>query len=62
MLDNPNGRTLCIPTIFVSMFGDALDHKTPLLRSQQSMAKHAERILRLFGHPDPDHVVSFCGA
>jgi glutamine synthetase len=62
VLDNPNGKTLCIPTVFVSMFGDALDHKTPLLRSQQSMAKHAERILRLFGHPNPDHVVSFCGA
>jgi glutamine synthetase len=62
ILDNPNGKTLCIPTVFVSMFGDALDHKTPLLRSQQSMAKHAERILRLFGHANPDHVVSFCGA
>ncbi len=62
VLDNPNGKTLCIPTVFVSMFGDALDHKTPLLRSQQSMAKHAERVLRLFGHPNPDHVVSFCGA
>jgi glutamine synthetase len=62
VLDNPNGKTLCIPTVFVSMFGDALDHKTPLLRSQQSMAVHAERILKLFGHPNPDHVVSFCGA
>ena len=62
ILDNPNGKTLCIPTVFVSMFGDALDHKTPLLRSQQSMAKHAERVLRLFGHPEPDHVVSYCGA
>ncbi|SOD74845.1 glutamine synthetase [Jatrophihabitans sp. GAS493] len=62
ILDNPNGKTLCIPTVFVSMFGDALDHKTPLLRSQQSMAKHAERVLRLFGHENPDHVVSFCGA
>jgi glutamine synthetase len=62
VLDNPNGKTLCIPTVFVSMFGDALDHKTPLLRSQQSMAAHAERILKLFGHPNPDHVVSYCGA
>ncbi len=62
VLDNPNGKTLCIPTVFVSMFGDALDHKTPLLRSQQSMAKHAERVLQLFGHPNPDHVVSFAGA
>jgi glutamine synthetase len=62
VLENPNGNTLCIPTIFVSMTGDALDHKTPLLRSQQSMAKHAERVLKLFGHTNPDHVVSFCGA
>jgi glutamine synthetase len=62
VLENPNGNTLCIPTVFVSMTGEALDHKTPLLRSQQAMGKHAERILKLFGHVDPDHVVSFCGA
>jgi glutamine synthetase len=62
VLESPNGNTLCIPTVFVSMNGDALDHKTPLLRSQQSMAKHAERVLRLFGHATPDAVVSFCGA
>jgi glutamine synthetase len=61
IMENPNGNTLCIPTIFVSMTGEALDHKTPLLRAQQAMAKHAERILRIFGHPNPDHVVSFCG-
>ena len=60
VLENPNGNTLCIPTVFVSMTGEALDHKTPLLRSQQAMAQHAERILRLFGH-EPAHVVSFCG-
>lgn len=60
VLENPNGNTLCIPTVFVSMTGEALDHKTPLLRSQQAMAHQAERILRLFGH-DPAHVVSFCG-
>ncbi|MCW2617218.1 MAG: glnA [Modestobacter sp.] len=62
VLESPNGNTLCIPTVFVSMNGDALDHKTPLLRSQQSMARHAERVLRLFGHATPDAVVSFCGA
>ncbi len=61
VLSNPNGNTLCIPTVFVSMTGEALDHKTPLLRSQQAMADHAERILRLFGH-DPSRVVSYCGA
>jgi glutamine synthetase len=61
ILDNPNGKTLCIPTVFISMTGDALDHKTPLLRSQQAMAKQAERVLRLFGHERPDAVVSFAG-
>src|SRR5947209_420048 len=62
ILENPNGNTLCIPTVFVSMTGEALDLKTPLLRSQQAMAKQAERILRIFGHTDPDAVVSFAGA
>ena len=62
ILENPNGNTLCIPTVFVSMTGDALDHKTPLLRSQQAMAAQAERVLRLFGHDKPDAVVSFAGA
>jgi glutamine synthetase len=62
ILENPNGNTLCIPTVFVSMTGEALDHKTPLLRSQQAMATQAERVLKLFGHADPDAVVSFAGA
>ncbi|SFT86881.1 glutamine synthetase [Geodermatophilus amargosae] len=61
VLESPNGNTLCIPTVFVSMNGEALDHKTPLLRSQQSMARQAERVLRLFGHAAPDAVVSYCG-
>jgi len=52
ILENPNGNTLCIPTVFVSMTGEALDFKTPLLRSQQAMGKHAERVLTLFGHKD----------
>ncbi|MDX6256700.1 MAG: glutamine synthetase [Frankiales bacterium] len=62
VLENSNGNTLCIPTVFVSMTGDALDHKTPLLRSQQAMAVQAKRVLQLFGHEKPDAVVSFCGA
>lgn len=61
VLENPNGNTLCIPTVFVSMTGEALDYKTPLLRSQQAMGIHAERILALFGHKDLNKVVSFCG-
>ena len=42
ILENPNGNTLCIPTVFISMTGEALDNKTPLLRSQQAMAKQAD--------------------
>ncbi|TFI44421.1 glutamine synthetase type III [Rhodococcus sp. 1R11] len=61
VLENPNGNTLCIPTVFVSMTGEALDHKTPLLRSQQAMGGHAERILKLFGHENIENIVSFCG-
>jgi glutamine synthetase len=61
ILENPNGNTLCIPTVFVSMTGEALDHKTPLLRSQQAMGIQAERVLKLFGHENLDHIVSFCG-
>ena len=61
ILENPNGNTLCIPTVFVSMTGEALDYKTPLLRSQQAMGAHAERILNLFGHKNFEKVVSFCG-
>ncbi|GLE50965.1 glutamine synthetase III family protein [Mycobacterium montefiorense] len=61
VLENPNGNTLCIPTVFVSMTGEALDYKTPLLRSQQAMGVHAERILTLFGHKELNKVVSFCG-
>src|SRR4051794_21818709 len=62
ILENPNGNTLCIPTVFVSWTGDALDHKTPLLRSQQALGAQAARILHLFGHENPDTVVSFAGA
>lgn len=61
ILENPNGNTLCIPTIFVSMTGEALDHKTPLLRSQHAMSEQAKRILALFGHTNIDNVVSYCG-
>jgi glutamine synthetase len=61
ILENPHGNTLCIPTVFVSMTGEALDHKTPLLRSQAAMAVQAERVLAAFGHKDIDNVVSYCG-
>ncbi len=44
-----NGTTLVIPTAFVSWTGEALDKKTPLLRSMQAVSKQAVRILKLFG-------------
>ena len=49
LLENPNGTFLCIPTAFVSWTGEALDKKTPLLRSQQALNKQAKRVLGLFG-------------
>ena len=49
LLVTPNGTTLVIPTAFVSWTGEALDQKTPLLRSMQAVSKQAVRILKLFG-------------
>lgn len=60
-----NGRTLCIPTAFCSYTGECLDRKTPLLRSNQVLATHALRILKLFrkeGEPMPTHVYATLGA
>ena len=44
------GKTLCIPTAFCSYGGEALDKKTPLLRSMEALSRQAIRILRLFGN------------
>ena len=61
ILDNPNGTTLCIPTAFVSWTGEALDKKTPVLRSMQALNTQAQRILTLFGHTDGALVSSTAG-
>ncbi|MBQ1477335.1 MAG: glutamine synthetase III [Erysipelotrichaceae bacterium] len=53
---------LCIPTIFCSYSGEALDHKTPLLRSMEALNEQAMRILHLFGNEDVDHVKATAGA
>lgn len=45
-------KTLCVPTAFCSYGGEALDKKTPLLRSMQALNKQAMRIMRLFGNTD----------
>jgi glutamine synthetase len=49
ILENPNGTTLCIPTAFCSWTGEALDKKTPLLRSMEVLSTQALRVLKLFG-------------
>jgi len=54
-------NTLCIPTAFCSYSGEALDKKTPLLRSMQALNTQALRILRLFGINDVKRVVSMVG-
>jgi len=60
LLVNPNGTTLVIPTAFVSWTGEALDQKTPLLRSMEALSKQALRVLKLFGSP-ATRVVTTCG-
>ena len=60
ILENPNGTTLCIPTAFCSWTGEALDKKTPLLRSMDAVSKQALRILKLF-KSDASHVYATCG-
>ncbi|MEG0689032.1 MAG: glutamine synthetase III, partial [Hungatella sp.] len=56
------GVTLCIPTAFCSYKGEALDQKTPLLRSMQAIDGQALRILRLFGNTTAKRVVPCVGA
>ena len=56
------GKILCIPTIFVSYTGEALDTKTPLLRSMEAIDKQALRIVRLFGNNKAKKVSTFVGA
>ena len=54
-------HTLCIPTAFCSYTGEALDKKTPLLRSMEALNKQALRILRLFGNKNAAHVATTVG-
>jgi glutamine synthetase len=62
LMETPNGLTLCIPTVFVSWTGEALDKKTPLLRSNASLNRQAQRLLRLLGESEIAPVNSSCGA
>src|SRR5579885_1578811 len=61
ILESPNGATLVIPTAFLSWTGEALDKKTPLLRSMEALSKQALRILRLFGNKEVKKVFTTVG-
>lgn len=62
IFESPNGSTLVIPTAFVSWTHEALDKKTPLLKSMDALSKQALRILRLFGRNDVKRVFTTVGA
>src|SRR5215212_812318 len=59
--ETPNGATLVIPTVFLSWTGEALDKKTPLLRSMEALSNQALRILRLFGNTEARKVFTTVG-
>ena len=62
VMETDNGVTLCIPTVFVSWTGEALDKKIPLLRSIGAMNESATKVLKLLGYKDVARVNSSCGA
>lgn len=62
IMESRLGKTLCIPTIFISYHGEALDKKLPLLRSDEALNKAALRLLKLFGRKDAKKIISTCGA
>ncbi|MCU0622018.1 MAG: glutamine synthetase III, partial [Gemmatimonadales bacterium] len=61
LVESVNGRTLCVPSVFVSYHGESLDHKTPLLRSLEALDKHAIAFLKLLGDVDVQSVSATLG-
>ncbi|MCK5725878.1 MAG: glutamine synthetase III [Thiotrichaceae bacterium] len=62
IMHRDNGSTLCIPCVFISWTGEALDKKVPLMRSNSAMAKAGERVLKLMGEENVATLNSSCGA
>ncbi|MBS1810526.1 MAG: glutamine synthetase III [Acidobacteria bacterium] len=60
IMESTNGKTLCVPSVFISYHGQALDKKAPLLRSVEYLSKNALRVLKLFGKT-PTHVEATLG-
>ncbi len=61
LMKGGNGLTLCIPTVFISYHGEALDEKTPLLRSMDAVSKSAVRLLQILG-TESSRVNTYAGA
>ena len=61
LLENTHGKTLYVPSVFISYTGESLDRKTPLLRSNEAVSKQALRILRLFGNTKAGNVYPMVG-
>lgn len=61
IIEGPRGGILCIPSVFISYTGEALDKKTPLLRSMESINRAALRVLKLFGNETATRVVTTIG-
>lgn len=61
IIESKLGKTLCIPTIFISYHGEALDKKLPLLRSDEALSKAAVGLVNLFGHKGLKKIFSTCG-
>ncbi|MDD3987757.1 MAG: glutamine synthetase III [Candidatus Omnitrophica bacterium] len=61
IIESALGKTLCIPSIFISYHGEALDKKLPLLRSDEALNKAAVGLLKIFGRKDVRKVFSTCG-
>ena len=62
LMETPNGATLCIPTVFASCTGEALDKKTPLLRSNKAISRAANRVLKILGHKKEMQITTSAGA
>jgi glutamine synthetase len=61
IVEHTNGKTLCIPSVFISYHGDALDEKTALLRSSEALSKNACELLSLIGYTDVKRVIPTLG-
>ncbi len=61
IVDGPKGGILCIPSVFISYTGEALDKKTPLLRSMKALSDSALKVLRLIGNTSASRVVATIG-